>query len=75
MTEVDSINSKKIFLMSYEEFVEAMCRVAEDFAPYPVYYDPDKKGKWNYDKRKLDYKLNTKVEGMCKILIKKCCDK
>ena len=64
--------------MNFVEFLECVARISEDFSPHAsdfnaIEMNGGKELLW--DKRRDDYDPWIKLEGMCKILLLRCCDK
>ncbi len=75
MTVKDQSNDRKAFMMNFVEFMEAIVRVSFDFSAHPVDYSIGYDGKRMTFDTRYENDVWKKLEGMCKILLNKCCDK
>ncbi|EGR32874.1 leucine rich repeat protein [Ichthyophthirius multifiliis] len=74
MTQIDEINSDRIFQMSLLEFMEAVARIAEDVSLEPIegirFVDQD----WEDLERRKNQPLGHKLEAFIVKLLQCCCD-
>ncbi|KRX05204.1 hypothetical protein PPERSA_06838 [Pseudocohnilembus persalinus] len=75
MTQIDELESNKIFEMNLVEYYEALARLAEkaNFPPHPTLQEEINDFDWPYEKRNQQ-KLGWKLEGLILRLLENCCD-
>lgn len=69
MTQVDELNSDRIFQMSFVEFLEAVARIAEKYSPQPLTIDEP----LPYEQR-FNQPLHLKTEALMVIFLKNIVD-